>query len=76
MIKAKGDGPRGKVLILGLSHGNLDRLREGQPIKFDGHNYGFEGEVIIFAGETEATMARLLMDGNPDLVPTLDPSPS
>lgn len=58
MIKARGTGPGGReVCILGLSLANLDRLRAGEPIRFDGTPYGFTGDVLIFAGTDEATMA-------------------
>lgn len=69
MIKARGNGPGGRdTIILGLSHGNLDRLRAGEPIKFDGTPYGFAGDVLIFAGETEISMARKLgMGTDPDI---------
>jgi hypothetical protein len=52
------------VVVLGLSHSNLDRLRDGQPIKFDGAELGLpEGtEIMIFAGETERAMQRDVVD--------------
>jgi hypothetical protein len=50
MIKAKlNDG----TVILGLSEENIKRLKEGQPIKFDGRPLGFPGTVGIVYGETE-----------------------
>jgi len=52
MLKAGGRGVRdGKpvqFVVLGLSHLNLARLKEDRP--------------IIFAGETEQSMARQLAD--------------
>jgi hypothetical protein len=46
------------VLIgLGLSHKNLELLKSGKPIKFDGEAVGLKDvDVLIFAGETEETM--------------------
>lgn len=63
MLKAAAHGSKdGKphhVVILGLSHGNLTRLKAGQPIAFDGAEVGVPGvEIMIFSGETEQAMAR------------------
>jgi len=62
MIKFTATTKDGKRLLgLGLSHVNLDRLREGKPINIDGTSVGIEGlDVLIFAGETEASMAKAL----------------
>ena len=38
-------------------HGNLDRLRAKEPIRFDGTPFGFPGDVVIMAGETEESIA-------------------
>lgn len=66
MIKARGTGPDGRtVLILGLSHGNLDRLRAGEPIQFDGAPYGYEGNIVIFSGKDELTMGSMIQGRNP-----------
>lgn len=76
MIKARGTAPDGRpVLVLGLSHDNLDRLRAGQPITFDAKPYGYDGEILIFAGKTEKAMADALIAGNPGLEPQADPDP-
>lgn len=56
MIKMIGQGPNGSMVIFGLSHENLRRLKDGQPIKVNMAELGQEGEIIIFSGETEATM--------------------
>lgn len=47
---------RPRMLLLGLSHENLNRLRGGEPIKFNQQEVGFtdDVEVLIFAGKTEA----------------------
>lgn len=48
-----------ELLILGLSHLNLERLKAEQPIAFRGDTVGLPGiEILIFAGETEQSMAR------------------
>ncbi len=77
MIKARGTAPDGgRMLVLGLSYENLGRLRAGQPIQFDAKPYGYDGEIVIFAGKTEAAMADRLMRENPGLRPTPDPEPT
>jgi hypothetical protein len=60
---AKGERARGKpvrLIIFGLSHKNLDELRKGRPIKFNGAAAGLEDDIefMIFAGETEQSMQR------------------
>jgi len=67
MIKATTTGPNGrKMLLIGLSFGNLDRFRE-QPgdtfIKIDGSEIGLPIDVMIFSGETEADLAALVPVG-------------
>jgi len=64
MIKAMTTGPDGKkLLVLGFSFGNLDRLR-AQPcdtyIKIDGNEIGLPCDIMIISGETEAHMASIL----------------
>lgn len=63
MLKMVGAGKRGrqriKLVVLGLSHLNLERLQQGQPIHFPGEDVTIPGvEFMIFSGATEATMAR------------------
>jgi hypothetical protein len=68
MIKARGTKPDGgEFVLLGLSHGNLDRLRNGEPIMFDGRPYGIPMDVVIMAGETEARIAAMLTDENTEV---------
>jgi hypothetical protein len=62
MIKATARLKDGRVLlVLGLSEGNVQHLKAGQPIYFDidALKLGPEdrlGIVTVFYGETEATM--------------------
>lgn len=57
MIKACGKNEDGSpFILLGLSHENLKRLKEGQPVLIHLSELGLEGEIAIFAGETEASM--------------------
>jgi hypothetical protein len=67
MIKAIAEGPDGrKLLLIGLSFGNLDRFR-AEPgktmIKILGKETGLPVDVLIFAGETEAKLAELVPIG-------------
>jgi hypothetical protein len=63
MIKAKatllGDRP---LYLFGLSALNLQRLREGKPIRVELEEMGGVGEVVIMFGETEGDIARDLSD--------------
>jgi hypothetical protein len=56
----KGDGASVRLVVLGLSHGNLDELRKGRPIKFSGDTVRLDPDIkfIIMAGETEQSMQR------------------
>lgn len=64
MLKMVAHNPRTgrSVLICGLSHINLDRLKQGQPIKIDGAAIELPIDLVIFAGETEQSMARELAE--------------
>lgn len=73
------DGPNGCPLVmLGLSHGNLDRLRTGQPIRLDIDLCAMLGlgqrELLIYAGADEIAMAReveqhgLIPEGSADRI--------
>jgi hypothetical protein len=63
MLKMGGRGDKNdkpvELMIIGLSHRNLDELRKGHPIKCSGSDFGLGGniEVIIFSGDTEQSMA-------------------
>lgn len=62
MIKMSADNPMtGKrMLVLGLSDGNLMRLREGKPIHVLGVEWGQPVDLMIFWGPTEAAMAEMV----------------
>lgn len=62
MIKLRGssaDGKR-KFVILGLSEGNLARLREKKPIVVYGEEMGINLDIILCWGETEDALAEEL----------------
>ena len=62
MIKALGTTPNGPIIVFGLSAGNIKRLQDGQPIKVNMREMGIDSDLIIFAGDTEATMAAEMVD--------------
>jgi hypothetical protein len=77
MIKARGEGKDGRpVLILGLSHGNIGALVSGRPIKFDAKPYGFDGEILIFAGKDEKEMGDVIRSIDPEVPTFNDPNPT
>lgn len=60
MLKMRNGG----LVVLGLSDLNLERLREGKPIMFDGSELHLEGvdKLAIFYGPTEADMLQMIED--------------
>src|SRR4249920_2007842 len=68
MLKMGGrgdvDGKPVELMIIGLSHKNLDELRKGHPIKCRASDFGVTGdiEILIFSGPTEMAMAREMAD--------------
>jgi hypothetical protein len=62
MIRAGAKGKDGRpILILGLSHDNLARLtRDPIAVRIDEILPGVVADVLIFAGESEETMAQAL----------------
>ena len=63
MIKVRGQAKDGSpIIVIGLSHSNLDRLRAGQPISFGLTDIGLTGSCIILAGKTEAAIIKELTD--------------
>lgn len=54
-------GSEKKLIGLGLSHANLDRLRAGHPIFVDGDSMNIEDfDILIFTGSTEEAMVKEL----------------
>jgi hypothetical protein len=60
------DGTGKKILVIGLSFGNLDKFR-AEPgytfIRIIGREVGLPVDVMIFSGETEAHCAEVLAGG-------------
>jgi|HubBroStandDraft_6_1064221.scaffolds.fasta_scaffold00529_16 hypothetical protein len=78
MIKGTATGADGRqVLMIGLSFGNLDKFRAlpGDTfIKIDGTEMGLPLDVLIFSGETEAHMHKLVAGAiGPDTKFHIDP---
>ncbi len=70
MLKAKatlGDGS--SLIIFGLSDRNLELLREGRPIQFDGQKLGINGQVVILYGRTEADIVKDIQENMGMAVP-------
>lgn len=78
MITAKGTFDDKDTVFIGLSHKNLDILREhgfDQPIlvRADGA-MKLPFNIVIFAGETEAAMVSMMAPGlGPDTTVKIDP---
>ena len=74
-LRAETKGKPVRLVVLGLSHGNLDRLRQGHPITVDGGEVGLPGvELLIFSGETEQSMAREVAEFiGPETATKIDP---
>jgi hypothetical protein len=59
MFKATAATPDGKILvILGLSHKNLDLLKEGSPILVKGSDIGITEDILVFSEDTEETIMK------------------
>lgn len=56
MIKARATTDNGPTLIIGLSKANITKLHEGFPIRTSLAELGLPGELVIFTGDTEASM--------------------
>jgi hypothetical protein len=60
MIKFLAHGKKGQTIIgLGLSEGNIQRMKQGDPIYFSLEELGIEGyDVTIVYGETEDAIKK------------------
>jgi hypothetical protein len=67
MLKALAIAPDGRpLLVIGLSFGNLDKFRRepGETfIRIDGQEMDMPLDVLIFSGETEAHMEKVVARG-------------
>jgi hypothetical protein len=55
----RADGTEVKVVVLGFSSKNIERLQKGESVIFPGEDVNIpNAEFIIFAGKTEQSMIR------------------
>lgn len=79
MLKMAAKGQKGgkplQIVVLGLSHVNLDRLKAGEPIVVNAAELGLpDTEIFIFSGRDEMTMAREVEELiGPSTRTTIDP---
>lgn len=61
MIKARLAAGDEQVMYLGIDAENVARLRQNQPIQFDGRQFGYEGTIIIeYADDIETLKAKFV----------------
>jgi hypothetical protein len=61
MIRMSAETGAGRrLIVLGLSEKNIEKLREGKPIHIHADDMGFAGEIMIFTGKDEATMTDMV----------------
>ncbi|MGA9768175.1 MAG: AAA family ATPase [Blastocatellia bacterium] len=60
MIRAGKNDRDNPLIVIGLSEGNITRLKAGQPIKASIRSFGVNlpGEIIVMYGETENEIAK------------------
>jgi hypothetical protein len=87
MVKAKATMSDGRAMIvLGISEGNVTRLRRGHPLYFDPSELRIEpgtviGAITLFYGGTDAELGRTLCsligpETEVIVVPRGDPRPT
>jgi hypothetical protein len=52
----------GNIYIFGLSDKNIERLKQGKPIRIDFESIGDEGDMFIFHAPTEIDMVEYIED--------------
>jgi len=60
MLKAKGSQNGRDVFIIGLSHMNLDRLRQDMPIIIHKEEVGIPFDISIFSLPTEEDLEKAI----------------
>lgn len=62
MLKFKASRPQGPLFVLGLSRKNIERLQAKEPIFLSLASIGGpQVDVLLYAGETEASMMQELV---------------
>lgn len=65
MIRALAITPEGKpIIVLGITRGNVERLKRGQPIRVTGASINCPEveSVLVFYGENESVIAEDLRE--------------
>jgi hypothetical protein len=62
MIRASADS--GRIILLGLSRANVEKLIAGNPVYVTGESLGAPNitSISVFFGETEADMEKLMLE--------------
>lgn len=62
VLKASAKDRDGRpLLLIGLSTMNIARLHAKQPMAFDAKEFGFDGRIVIMAGDTEEAIKNDLV---------------
>lgn len=66
MIKAGKNDPENPLIVMGLSEGNITRLKADQPIKVSIRSFGVNlpGEIVVLYGETEGEIEKRFRQSN------------
>jgi hypothetical protein len=73
MLKAAGIRGDRPFIMLGLSDGNIENLKQGMPIRVDLAEMGGTGDILIIYGKTESEMVQALQNAGIKL-PGMDPN--
>lgn len=59
MMRARASTDAGRtVIVLGLTEANVEQMRAGHPMHLHADELGFVGEIMLFLGKDEATLAK------------------
>lgn len=64
-VATKVDGS--KLLVLGITKENVERLKQGRPIHVEGAPMGVDTSVVIYYGETARDLIKQLKDAGIEL---------
>lgn len=63
MLILKATTDKGPLIVVGLSARNIELLKNGRQIDKDLAQFGIEGRLVIFAGDSEESMMADLQEG-------------
>jgi len=76
MIKGKGHFKGRETFIIGLSHKNLENLKRPDDfIMIHKEEVGIPFDIMIFAGETEKAMVKILAGPETVITGSYEPTP-